>query len=283
MRGGFDLAVRVGGATVERPPSEVIAWAAVIRSRVAVSKEHLMITGMDFVSLPVQDMARARAFYGDSLGLTAGLAVGDSWVEYDLGAGPALALIDPAAHGMPFQSTGAGALGLAFRDFAGVSDQMAALGCRTMEPFETEVCHGSPIRDSEGHGLVVHRRKAEPGRDREIDFVAMPVEDMARAKAFYTEKLGLTLDPDFSGDTWAEFQLPDGSTLALFAVKDMDLEFAPNVGGSVGLRVPEVEQAFEALKAQGFAQADALMETPVCWMGFVKDSEGNSLVLHRHK
>ncbi len=242
-----------------------------------------MIAGMDFVSLPVQDMARARAFYAEGLGLAPGHAAGDAWVEFDLGAGPALALVDPTGYGMPYESTGAGALGLAFRDFAGVSEQMASLGCRTMDPFETEVCHGSPIRDSEGHGIVVHSRKSEPGRDREIDFVALPVEDMARAKAFYAEKLGLTLDPDFSGDTWAEFQLPDGTTLALFAVKAVNLEFEPNKGGAVGLRVPAVEEAFAKLKTQGFAQADAIMETPVCFMGFIQDSEGNSLVLHRHK
>lgn len=184
---------------------------------------------------------------------------------------------------MPFEGSGGGALGIAFRDFPGVTAHMTELGHHTMDPFETEVCHGGPIRDSEGNGLVVHQRKSEPGRDRMIDFVALPVADMARAKAFYAGELGLTLDEAFSGDTWAEYQLSDGSTLALFNVSAVGQDFAPNRGGAIGLRVPELEKSFAALKAAGYAQADELMETPVCHLGFVRDSEGNALMLHRHR
>jgi catechol 2,3-dioxygenase-like lactoylglutathione lyase family enzyme len=242
-----------------------------------------MITGMDFVSLPVKDMARAKAFYKDELGLTPGLESGANWSEFDLGDGPALALIDPIGYGMPVESTGNGSVGLAFQDFTGTSERMNALGLRQMEPFETEVCHGSPSEDSEGNSIVVHQRKSGPGRDREIDFVSLPVADMARAKAFYTDTLGLTLDAEFSGDTWAEFQLPDDTTLALFNVGAMGMDFEANKGGAVGLRVPAVEDAFAKLKALGFAQMDEILETHVCFMAFVHDSEGNSLILHRHK
>lgn len=242
-----------------------------------------MITGMDFVALPVRDMARARAFYQDVLGLPAGESAGPSWAELDLGAGPALALVDPTGYGMAWEPSGMGSVGLAFRDFEGVAARMGELGHRAMDPFETEVCHGAPIKDPEGNSVVVHRRKEAPDRDAVMDFVAMPVEDMARAKAFYAERLGLVLDAEFSGDVWAEFQLADGSTLALFACAAAGIPFEPNKGGGVGLRVPGLEAAFEVLQAAGFAAAPAVMETPVCHLGFVQDSEGNSLFLHRHK
>ena len=242
-----------------------------------------MITGMDFVALPVQDMARARAFYTDVLGLPPGESAGPAWSELDLGAGPALALVDPTGYGLPWEPSGGGSVGLAFRDFEGVASRMGELGLLGMDPFETEGCHGAPIQDPEGNGVMVHRRKDAPDRDHAMDFVAMPVADMARAKAFYVEHLGLTPDPDFPGDIWAEFQLPDGSTLALFHGAAVGIDFAPNKGGGVGLRVPELEAAFERLKAAGFATAPKVMETPVCHLGFVADSEGNSLFLHRHK
>jgi predicted enzyme related to lactoylglutathione lyase len=77
--------------------------------------------------------------------------------------------------------------------------------------------------------------------------------------------------------------LPDDSALALGDVSVMGLEFAPVTAGSVGLNTPDVEGLFDRLKGQGLALADAVMETPICYMGFVKDTEGNSLVLHRHK
>lgn len=43
-----------------------------------------MITGINYVSLPVSDMAVARHFYGDVLGLTLRLASAN-WLEFQLG------------------------------------------------------------------------------------------------------------------------------------------------------------------------------------------------------
>lgn len=237
-----------------------------------------MITGLDFVSLPVADMARARAFYEGTLGLSPASQAGDGWVEYDVGDGPALALMDPAQYGQPMAPVTGGAVGLAFKDFTGITAAMKAQDKLAMDPFETDGCHGGPAFDSEGNHLVLHQRKGEPGRDRVIDFVMLPVENMARARAFYEGTLGLTLDSEGRG-IWSEYVLPDGSALALF----QNESFEPATGGAVGLRVSDLEDTFARLKADGYAQAEDVLETPVCFMGFVRDSEGNSLVLHRHK
>lgn len=241
-----------------------------------------MITGIDFVSLPVADMARARAFYQDTLGLELGQDGGDTWCEFDLGEGPALALLNPALLGMTFEPVLAGSVAIAFKDFEAMVERLRAQGRLKQEPFDSPVCHGGFIVDTEGNSLALHRRKGEPERDRVFDFVALPVEDMARARAFYEGTLGLAPET-VHGEVWTEYVLPDDSALALGDVRVMGLEFAPVTGGSVGLHTPELEAAFEKLKAMGHAQEEALIESPVCFMGLIRDSEGNSLVLHRHK
>ena len=241
-----------------------------------------MITGIDFVSLPAADMARAKAFYQDVLGLEPGNALDEKWVEFDLGEGPALALIDPAAFGMPMVPVTAGTVTIGFRDFEGMVETLRSQGRLAKDPFESPVCHGAFALDTEGNNLAIHRRKGEPDRDRVLDFVALPVADMARARAFYEGLLGLTPETVHE-QVWTEYVLPDDSALALGDVSVMGLEFAPVIAGSVGLRTPEIERLFDQLKAKGHASAEAIYETPVCFMGFVKDSEGNALVLHRHK
>jgi catechol 2,3-dioxygenase-like lactoylglutathione lyase family enzyme len=240
-----------------------------------------MITGIDFVSLPVADMARAKAFYQDTLGLKP-LHQMDNWAEFDLGDGPALALMNNAAYGMPTEPVEAGSVAIAFDDFDGMVGAMREQGRLKQDPFDSPVCHGAFIKDTEGNSLALHHRKGEPGRDRVMDFVAVPVEDMARARAFYEGTLGLVPD-NLQSEVWTEYVLADDSALALGDVRVMGLAFAPVIGGTLGLRTPDLEAGFEKLKAMGLATMEAIYETPVCHMGFVKDTEGNALVLHRHK
>jgi predicted enzyme related to lactoylglutathione lyase len=239
-----------------------------------------MIAGIDFVSLPVTDMARAKAFYVDQLGLKPGDGVGTQWVEFDLGPGPALALIDAASYGMPTDPVVTGSVALAVQDFEGCAASLKER--QTKEPFESPVCHGAFVKDTEGNTVLLHRRKSEPTRNHEIDFVCLPIQDMARARAFYEGVLGLTPD-NVQGDGWCEYVLPDGSALALGDVRALGMEFTPVKGGSVGLRTPDLEAMYEKVKALGQAHMPAPYESPVCFMGFIQDSEGNALVLHRHK
>ena len=48
----------------------------------------------------------------------------------------------------------------------------------------------------------------------------------------------------------------------------------------MGLRVPDVASAFEEARAAG-AEVIGIGDTGVCHMGFVKDPDGNVLILHR--
>jgi catechol 2,3-dioxygenase-like lactoylglutathione lyase family enzyme len=241
-----------------------------------------MITGMDFVSLPVTDMAAAKAFYTDVLGLKLGHAT-PQWTELDLGPGPALALVDMAHYGMGTEPVRAGSVALAVAELEGVLAKLRAMGLADQEaPYESPVCHVAFARDPHGNALALHRRKEDPGAEGAIDFVHRPSTDAEAHAAFYTDVLGLERAPG-TGAGWVEFVLPDGSALALADPTGLGIEPTPVTTGWVGLHVPELEALFEKVKALGHATRDEILETPVCHMAFVKDPAGNGLVLHRHK
>jgi predicted enzyme related to lactoylglutathione lyase len=109
------------------------------------------------------------------------------------------------------------------------------------------------------------------------DFISVPVQDMERAKAFYSETLGLPLTgPD---DGFPEFDLGNVSLYLIDPTK-VGGEFAPHVS-YIALRVPNVQDARATLESKGVVFEGDIRETPVCHMAFFKDSEGNALMLHR--
>ena len=109
------------------------------------------------------------------------------------------------------------------------------------------------------------------------DFVSVPVQDMERAKKFYSETLGLhspALDAGFP-----EFETGNVSLYLIDPTK-VGGEFAPHVS-YIALRVPDVAEARATLEAAGVVFEGETRDTSVCHMAFFKDSEGNSLMLHR--
>ena len=111
-------------------------------------------------------------------------------------------------------------------------------------------------------------------RVEQVDFISIPTRDVARAVAFYRDVLGL---PE-SRHTPSEVETPN-VTLSFWNPEADGEEFVPNVGG-FALRVAEVEAAVEELRAAG-AEVIGIDDTGVCHMGFVKDLDGNTLILHR--
>ena len=108
-----------------------------------------------------------------------------------------------------------------------------------------------------------------------VDFVSVPTRDVARARRFYADVLGLTPsagNPD-------EFETPN-VTLALWQPEAQGVPFAPNAAG-IALRVPDVEAARERLNAHGVEFLGDTVDTGVCLMGFFHDPDGNVLILHR--
>jgi predicted enzyme related to lactoylglutathione lyase len=115
---------------------------------------------------------------------------------------------------------------------------------------------------------------------RGIDIVTYLAQDGERAKAFYRDTLGLALTTDY-GPLGAEFDLNDGSTFGVWQMDDGP--FRPS--GGVMFAVDDVRAAVERYKAAGVTfEADGdVEETPVCFMAFGTDTEGNTFILHRRK
>ncbi len=68
-------------------------------------------------------------------------------------------------------------------------------------------------------------------------------------------------------------------TIGLWHPESDGEEFQPNTAG-VALRVPDVHAAIQELGAKG-AEIIGVQDSGVCHMGFVKDTEGNVLILHK--
>jgi predicted enzyme related to lactoylglutathione lyase len=109
------------------------------------------------------------------------------------------------------------------------------------------------------------------------DFMSVPVQDMKRAKAFYSETLGLH-SPDLDAG-WPEFETGNVS-LYLIDPTQIGGEFAPHVS-FIALRVPDVAEARATLEDAGVAFEGDIRDTGVCHMAFFRDTEGNALMLHR--
>ncbi|WP_137991203.1 VOC family protein [Streptomyces vilmorinianum] len=110
----------------------------------------------------------------------------------------------------------------------------------------------------------------------------IPVNDMARAKGFYTETLGLTVTRETTEDTRLEsggttiglYETPYGGraehTLASFRVANLDTEMSQ-------LRSKGV--TFEDYDLPGLKTVDSVVEMDDMRCAWFKDSEGNILNL----
>jgi catechol 2,3-dioxygenase-like lactoylglutathione lyase family enzyme len=108
----------------------------------------------------------------------------------------------------------------------------------------------------------------------QVDFVSVPTRDVERAVAWYSEVLGLPVSEFSAG----EVEAPN-VTLSFWNPERDGESFAPNVAG-VALRVADVEAACDELRAAG-AEVVGVVDSGVCHMGFCKDPDGNTIILHR--
>src|SRR3954462_11335807 len=127
---------------------------------------------------------------------------------------------------------------------------------------------------------------AEAGSKTIIDKVgrvAVPVSDQDAAIAFYTEKLGFTLDADIAVDEnyrWVEVSPPGGGT-SLALVPPPDYARARiGIDTNVILTTDDIDGAQAELSARGVDVDDvSRMGDPVPPMLFFRDQDGNSLLI----
>ena len=110
-----------------------------------------------------------------------------------------------------------------------------------------------------------------------VDFLSFLTQDIARAKEFYSEVLGLELETE--GDSDMEFRVGQ-VTLDVFDPSSIGQPFAPSPAG-LALRVADVDAARAELEAKGVVFDGETIETSVCRQAWFKDPDGNALMLHR--
>ena len=111
-------------------------------------------------------------------------------------------------------------------------------------------------------------------RVEQVDFVSISTRDVARSVAWYRDVLGLS-ESEYSD---GEVETPN-VTLGFWNPEADGEPFVAN-GAGIGLRVADVQAAVEEASAAG-AEVIGVEDTGVCHMGFVRDPDGNVLILHR--
>jgi predicted enzyme related to lactoylglutathione lyase len=128
-----------------------------------------IVTGMDFVSVPTQDLDAARSFYGDVLGLECSSvwqrpgtpAMG---AEFETGR-MTIALIASEMIGIPFSANSV-PIALHVDDVAAARAALEARGVEFLgDDIDSGVCNMANFRDPEGNALMLHHRYA-PHADR---------------------------------------------------------------------------------------------------------------------
>ena len=233
------------------------------------------VTRVDFIALPVQDLGRADAFYGETLGLARNPhSSGDRWVEYETG-NLTLAL-----------STFGGALALGVQDVGEARSELEDQGTEfAMDTFDSGVCHGAPFADPDGNRLQFHHRYGplEPFDvpHQEVlrtDFIGVNVRDRGRASDFYGETLGLKRNP-LASDDWPEFEAENVGLVLSTPGQKGGGDYRPEYG--VAFRVADASQAMQRLSAGGVEfEFPEPYDSGVCHMAFFKDPDGNGLMLH---
>ena len=110
-----------------------------------------------------------------------------------------------------------------------------------------------------------------------VDFVSFLTQDIARARRFYAETLGLEIET--VGEHDLEFRAGQ-VTLDVFDPSSIGQPFAPSPAG-LALRVRDVAAARAKLEAKGVEFDGETKDTGVCHMAFFHDPDGNALMLHR--
>jgi predicted enzyme related to lactoylglutathione lyase len=114
----------------------------------------------------------------------------------------------------------------------------------------------------------------------EIAFTCYPVIDMARARAFYEDILGLkptTIHNSPDGMQWTEYEIGTGA----FAIGKAP-DWNPGAdGASIAFEMEDFDAAIAELKTHGATFKMEPFPTPVCRMAFVLDPEGNTVCIHK--
>jgi predicted enzyme related to lactoylglutathione lyase len=114
---------------------------------------------------------------------------------------------------------------------------------------------------------------------KEVAFVFHPVTDVARARKFYEEFLGLKVGVQVEiapGQWWIEFDIAGQALAVSNAVPGTP-------ASSLTLEVANLDEALAAVHAANIPLVFGVMEFPPCRLAAIKDPDGNQIGLHQRK
>jgi predicted enzyme related to lactoylglutathione lyase len=133
---------------------------------------------------------------------------------------------------------------------------------------EASPARGGPIVSAAGKAAITG-----------IDASYYYTKDLGRASAFYARLFGF--DPTLHvPQTVCEWTFGDGTTFGLYQPENAG-EWRR--GSGIMFHVEDIGAAVEAGKALGATFEEHQEETPVCFMAFGHDPDGNTFILHQPK
>ncbi|HTW00139.1 MAG TPA: VOC family protein [Streptosporangiaceae bacterium] len=111
--------------------------------------------------------------------------------------------------------------------------------------------------------------------DWKLELVAIPVSDIDRAKAFYTEKAGFNADHDYTVSDEIRFvQLtPPGSACSIAIGRGL-VDTPPGSAAGLQIVVPDIDVAHDQLAGRGVEVSD-VQDFPWGRFVFFADPDGN--------
>lgn len=119
-----------------------------------------LITGVDFVTVPTQDLDESAHFYGTVLGLPFVKQWGQMPAKEYQAGNLTLAIMEPTAFGQEFR-THSLPIALQVDDVTAAREQLEAKGVRFVtDLIDSGVCHQAFFLDPAGNSLGLHHRYA---------------------------------------------------------------------------------------------------------------------------
>ena len=119
---------------------------------------------------------------------------------------------------------------------------------------------------------------------KKVAFTMYPVVDLARARDFYENTLGIKVTNVYEHErgSWIEYDLPQGGCFAITTVMEGVTPSAS--GGCLAFEVEDLDAMLVDLRSKNIKIVmDKLITPGVCSIAVILDSEGNGIALHQLK
>ena len=116
------------------------------------------VTRVDYIRVPVDDIEKAKHFYGEVLGLPQNTHLDrDDWVEFEA-SNVTLAVMTPHTHEYEFAALPPSTLALGVPDVAEAKATLEAAGVGVDDMWDSGVCNGAGVNDPAGNRILLHHR-----------------------------------------------------------------------------------------------------------------------------